>query len=243
MIFTQQDATQVSTCALTSLKIYRIMLVIGIDRNIAKSTGKKMNKSLWISYISFQEQQSNHQIRAVWKSKINGWRLETLKGRDFRYNYLWKTLISQLFLVQIRICRMWILWETGHKQKTFRSILQCVLLCIQPATCLQWRLQCVFHSPWLVTISLNQFIFGCQKTCTVLCIIFTFLTSLIIFDVEYYTNWTKHRYLYGFPAPVQSRRSWHVWGMSLIPLWVAWRRRAAWSPLQSPGTSKGWCRR
>ena len=33
-----------------------------------------------------------------------------------------------------------------------------------------------------------------QKTCTVLCIIFTFLTSLIIFDVEYYTNGAKRRY-------------------------------------------------
>ena len=88
MNFTQQDATQVPTCALTSLKIYRIMLVIGIDRNLAKSTGKEMNKSLWKSYISFQEQ-SNHQIRAVWKSKINGWRLETLKGRDFRYNCIY----------------------------------------------------------------------------------------------------------------------------------------------------------
>ena len=167
MNFTQQDATQVPTCALTSLKIFRIMLVIGIDRNLTKSTGKEMNKSLWKSNISFQEQ-SNHQIRAVWKSKINGWRLETLKGRDFRYDYLWKTLISQLFLVQIRICRMWILWETGHKQKTIRSILQCVLLCIQPATCLQWRLQCVFHSPNLVTISLNQFIFGCKNVYSIM---------------------------------------------------------------------------
>ena len=202
MNFTQQDATKVPTCALTSLKIYRIMLVIGIGRNTAKSTGKEMNKSLWKSYISFQEQ-SNHQIRAVWKSKINGWRLETWKGRDFRYNDLWKMLISQLFLVQIRICRMWILQygkqDTSKKPSVqFFSMFFCVS---SQQRAFNGDFNVCFTAPNLVTIPFNQFIFGCQKTCTVLCIIFTFSTSLIIFDVEYYTNWTKRPLFIRFSGP------------------------------------------